>query len=224
MGKNKDIDEENYVGVSPNRVTVSGARSLAHLLLLEQDFRRCETAEALGQLLVNRLDGFTEYDCVLFWFFDKRGQIGMTSISGMKHESDGKLLRKWSMKVAKWLSKNTMNMVEINSVMIPGKIFDYWPEVFPMEGLYIPIQKPIGKSIGGIFILREHAWSKPIKIMLQQMSEMVGYSLYALELGIYKKSSKTFGKSVMITFIGLFILFGFIYYIFWKNKELIMSI
>ena len=56
------IENLSEVDVTPENVTLSGARALAHLFLLEQDFRQVKTPDQLSKLVVSRLNGFIDYD------------------------------------------------------------------------------------------------------------------------------------------------------------------
>ena len=140
------IENLSEVDVTPENVTLSGARALAHLFLLEQDFRQVKTPDQLSKLVVSRLNGFIDYDAILFWVGGKQQKIKIVRISGFDNKLEGKLINEWGMRSAKWLNKLNKSMTEIDHTMIKEYVFDVWPEVFPMQGLYIPIAMPEQKE------------------------------------------------------------------------------
>lgn len=197
-----------------SQVTKSGARALANLLLLEHDFRRAREEKQLAGLIVDRLSRFTEYDCALFWICTGNGKIRRVIISGIDDGpdgDDGKVMRQWGMKTAKWLakdSKNNSGHLIVTHDNIPDRLFDHWPETVPMEGLTVTVKDPQGVLSGGFLLLKERDWNEATKIMLDQMSEAVGYSLKALRLGIHRKKwhigKRIAGGLVTLLLLGSF--------------------
>ena len=43
---------------------------------------------------------------------------------------------------------------ELNTETIPAKIFDLWPDIFPLEGFHVPLTS-LGKGrAGGVLLMR----------------------------------------------------------------------
>ena len=74
---------------------------------------------------------------------------------------------------------------ELNTETIPAKIFDLWPDIFPLEGFHVPLTSPGKGGAGGVLLMRSQPKGEAIKIMLQELGEAAGYSLKAIELGVY---------------------------------------
>ena len=166
----------------------SGVRALANLLLLEHDFRRAPKTEHLARLVVDRLSRFTSYDCAVFWTVSRGKSFQQAFISGVGDEPDGKAMRKWGVKLSKWLAKamaKTKQPMLIDPDTIEDKVFDLWPETVPLNGLAVPVKNPKGEILGGVVLLREAPWTQSFRVMMDQMAEAVGYSLRALALGMH---------------------------------------
>ena len=165
----------------------SGGRALANLLLMEHDFRRARYTREIANILATRLDGFTHCDGVIVWVKKNKGRdIVMSRLEGgqLKTIKD-KNLEKWAKKLSTWMDKTNAPAGELDTETIPAKIFDLWPDIFPLEGLHVPLNCPGKGRAGGVLLMRSQPWGEAIKIMLQQLGEAAGYSLKALELGIY---------------------------------------
>lgn len=117
----------------------SGGRALANLLLMEHDFRRARYTREIANILATRLDGFTHCDGVIVWVKKNKGSdIVMSRLEGgqLKTIKD-KNLEKWAKKLSTWMDKTNAPAGELDTETIPAKIFDLWPDIFPLEGLQI---------------------------------------------------------------------------------------
>ena len=103
-------------------------------------------------------------------------------------------------------AESTTHHIIINADTIPDKIFNIWLETVPMNGLCVPIKTPSGKLMGGLLLLRDEAWSLPVRILLDQMAEAAAYSLCAIGLGIYGKKGG-WARRLMRGLLFLFLAF-----------------
>ena len=169
----------------------TGGRALANLLLMEHDFRRARYKREIANILATRLDGFTHCDGVIVWVKKNKGSdVIMSRLEGSQLKTiKDKNLEKWAKKLSSWMDKTNAPAGELDTETIPAKIFDLWPDIFPLEGFHVPLNYPGKGRAGGVLLMRSQPWGEAIKIMLQQLGEAAGYSLKALELGIYNKTA-----------------------------------
>ncbi len=173
------------------QVNQAGARALANLLLLEHDFRNARGKADLAQLVVERLNRFTDYDCAVFWHLRPNGRLGAVLVSGAAEGREGKAMRQWGRRAAQFLAKamrkEKTDRLLIDHDMLPNKLFEKWPPTLPMTGLSVAIAAPHKEKIkmGGVLLLRERGWNEATQIMIEQMTQAAGYSLRSLALGIY---------------------------------------
>ena len=168
-----------------------GGRALANLLLMEHDFRRARYTREIANIIATRLDGFTHCDGVIVWVKkNKSSDIIMSRLEGSQLKTiKDKNLEKWAKKLSTWMDKTNAPAGGLDTETIPAKIFDLWPDIFPLEGFYVPLNCPGKGRAGGVLLLRSQPWGEAIKIMLEQLGEAAGYSVKALELGIYNKTA-----------------------------------
>ena len=200
LDNNSDISTSNQ---SAQAASPSGARALANLLMMEHDFRRTRYAREIANILASRLDGFAHCDGVIVWVKkNKSNDIIMSRFDGSQLKTiKDKNLEKWAKKLAKWMDRTNAPAGELKTETIPAKIFDLWPDIFPLEGLHVPLTSPGKGRAGGVLLIRSQPWGEAIKIMLQQLGEAAGYSLKAIELGVYDKSASNL--PLLLSLLGI---------------------
>ena len=199
------LSDHSVFSQAPRGASPTGSRALANLLLMEHDFRRTRHAREIANIMASRLDGFTHCDGVIVWVKKNNGiDIVISRLEGrqLKIIKD-KNLEKWAGKLAKWMEKTNAPAGELDTETVPAKIFDIWPEIFPLEGLHVPLTNPGNGRVGGLLLMRNQPWGEAIKIMLLQLGEAAGYSLKALELGIYSKTTSNLPR-----LLGLLVVTG----------------
>ena len=60
-----------------------------------------------------------------------------------------KNLEKWAKKLAKWRDRTNTPAGELATETIPAKIFDFWPDIFPLERFHAHLTSPGKGRVGG---------------------------------------------------------------------------
>lgn len=167
-----------------------GMRALAGLFLLEHEFRRVPGQAHLARLVVNRLNRFAPYECAVFWTCSPRGRLRDVTISGVVKSKETKATLAWGARLGKWLNKSGYGNAHITQAMVDmeNSMAD-WPENLPKTGLYVALRAQDGKLRGGIVLLRDQAWSQPVRVMLDQLAEAAAYTVEAINAGVHGREA-----------------------------------
>ena len=104
-------------------------------------------------------------------------------------------------KLTMWMGRTNAPAGKLNTETIPAKMFDLWPDIFSLKMLHVPLTS-LGKGhAGGVLLMRSQPWGEAIKIILQQLGEAAGYSLKAIELGVYDKI--TSNLPLLLSLLGI---------------------
>ena len=104
-------------------------------------------------------------------------------------------------KLAMWMGRTNAPAGNLNTETILAKMFDLWPDIFSLKRLHVPLTI-LGKGrAGGVILMRSQPWGEAIKIIPQQLGEAAGYSLKAIELGVYDKTASNL--PLLLSLLGI---------------------
>ncbi|MCH9770058.1 MAG: hypothetical protein K0U12_04185, partial [Gammaproteobacteria bacterium] len=182
-----------------------------HYLHFERQLRQAKSINELGFIACNNSKIFLSFNQVMLWKADNNKAVIQT-ISGVANLDRNSPMLQWMRQVVEVLMKQTETVFAVDRTSLPKSLNDKWQDWLPP---YIICAKLLGPddSLQGILIVsNEQNFSQSQQQVITLVSEVIGYSMFALRpkrirfLKRLKNRSTAIGLAITIVVAGILML------------------